>query len=48
MKEVNVIVKIYDDIMEFPFPVHLGWDEDEIYRVVVDYVMSNIEIDVET
>lgn len=45
-KEVIVGVKIFDEFLEFPFPVNKELNEDEIYSVVVDSILSNIQIEV--
>lgn len=45
-REVIVGIKIFDEYLEFPFPVNSEWDEDEVYSVVVDSILSNIQIEV--
>ena len=46
VKERTIEVTIGYNTMQFEYPQRIGVSEDEFYEQIVDYVYSNISIDV--
>ena len=43
----TVIVSIGDEWLEFDYPCPKDMEEDEVYERVIEYVFSNITVEVE-
>lgn len=43
---VDVVIKLPNEEWSFPFYVKEGANEDEVYEEVVNYVLSNMQIEV--
>lgn len=45
-KYTTVIIRVFDEEMEFHYPVNINLNEDDAYQSIVNAILENIQIEV--
>lgn len=45
-KYATVIIRVFDEEMEFHYPVNINLNEDDAYQSIVNAIFENIQIEV--